>query len=235
MTLGEWILTLDPLRFPPSKNISTDGAIVPANQRGWYEKVAVLSLKHSTFRSYRLIIDHNLIPAFGSKPINEITSRMISDLISNTIKGGIRSATARNIKNCLSAIMRHAVNPDGLLSPRILPAVFPYRSPRTSGNQKSRIRSPGRTVRRSKRPSGIIPRLLSSCRLGFRTGLRIGEIIGLQWQDVTASKTDTRAEEHHPGEDHDAEEQIEPAPCQNDLSACRSFKAAQDPYGRKNA
>jgi hypothetical protein len=41
---------------------------------------------------------------------------MISDLISKKVKGGIRSTTARNIKNCLSAILRHAVNPDGFIS-----------------------------------------------------------------------------------------------------------------------
>jgi integrase len=154
------------------------------SQIGWYEKVAVLSLKHSTYRSYRLIIDLHLIPAFGSKPINEITSRMISDLISKKVKCGIRSTTARNIKNCLSAILRHAVNPDGLIP------VNPARDvpiPKPEDERQSKEQDPFTWDERllieetfRKDFSTYYPLVIC----GFRTGLRIGEIIGLQWQDI---------------------------------------------------
>ena len=185
LTLGEMDLDANSSRCPTLKeyidgwNDSSGG-----RQPGWYEKVAVLSLKHSTYRSYRLIIDHDLIPAFGSKPINEITSRMISDLISQKVKDGIRSATARNIKNCLSAILRHAVNPDGLIPSN------PARNvpiPKPEDERQSKEQDPFTWEERArieetfrKDYPGYYPLIVC----GFRTGLRIGEIIGLQWQDI---------------------------------------------------
>ena len=185
LTLNEWDIEKESVK-PPTLKEYIDGWRDSAgeSQIGWYDKVALLSLKHSTYCSYRLIIDQTLIRAFGSKPINEITSRMISDLISQKVKGGIRSTTARNIKNCLSAILRHAVNPDGLISSN------PARNvpiPKPEDERQSKEQDPFTWEERAKIEEtfkneypGYYPLVIC----GFRTGLRIGEIIGLQWQDV---------------------------------------------------
>jgi integrase len=185
LTLGEWDIEKESVKSPTLKEY-IDGWSDNSGERqaGWYEKVAVLSLKHSTYRSYRLIIDQTLIPAFGSKPINEITSRMISDLISQRVKDGIRSATARNIKNCLSAILRHAVNPDGLIPSN------PARNvpiPTPEDERQSKEQDPFTWEERGKIEETFrkeYPGHYSLVVCGFRTGLRIGEIIGLQWQDI---------------------------------------------------
>ena len=185
LTLGGMDLDDDAVKPPTLKEYIEGWKDSSGEKRlGWFDKVALLSLKHSTHSSYRVIIDHNLIPAFGSKPINEITSRMISDLISSAIKNGIRSQTARNIKNCLSSILRHAVNPDGLIPAN------PARSvpiPKPEDERQSKEQDPFTWADRDKiektfRESypGYYPLVV----LGFRTGLRIGEIIGLQWQDI---------------------------------------------------
>ncbi len=55
---------------------------------GWLDRVASLSLKNSTYHSYRLIIDTHLVPAFGSKMITEINPRMISDFVGQEDKKG---------------------------------------------------------------------------------------------------------------------------------------------------
>jgi integrase len=189
LTLGEWDIEQESGEYPTLKEY-IDGWRDRGGelQLGWYDKVAVLSLKHSTYRSYRLIIDQTLIPAFGSKPINKITSRMISDLISQKIKGGIkgriRSTTARNIKNCLSAILRHAVNPDGHLSSN--PA-HNVPIPKPEDERQSKEQDPFTWEERTKIENTFkkeYPYYYPLVVCGFRTGLRIGEMIGLQWQDI---------------------------------------------------
>src|SRR4030042_1513317 len=62
LTLGEMNLNESPR--PPTLKEYIDGWRDGAGEKkiGWYEKVAVLSLKHSTYCSYRLIIDLHLIP-----------------------------------------------------------------------------------------------------------------------------------------------------------------------------
>jgi len=184
LTLGE--MDLEESAKPPTLKEYIDGwsDITGEKQIGWYDKVAVLSLKNSTYRSYRLIIDQTLIPTFGSKPLNEITSRMISDLISKKIKDGLRSSTARNTKNCLSAILRHAVNPDAFIPANPARGV-PI--PKPEDERQSKEQDPFTWDERTKIEktfSESYPAYYPLVILGFRTGLRIGEIIGLQWQDI---------------------------------------------------
>lgn len=185
LTLGEWDIEKESVKTPTLKEyIDGWSDSNGEHQTGWYEKVAVLSLKHSTYRSYRLIIDQTLIPAFGSKSINEITSRMISDLISQKVKDGIRSTTARNVKNCLSAILRHAVNPDDLIPAN------PARNvpiPKPEDERQSKEQDPFTWDERARIEDtfkNLYPGYYALVVCGFRTGLRIGEIIGLQWQDI---------------------------------------------------
>ena len=185
LTLGEWDIEQGSVRVPTLKEY-IDGWRDNSGERqsGWYEKTALLSLKHSTYRSYRLIIDHDLIPVFGSKPINEITSRMISDLISQKVKDGIRSSTARNIKNCLSAILRHAVNPDELI-PTNPARDIPI--PKPEDERQSKEQDPFTWEERARIEDtfkNLYPGYYALVVCGFRTGLRIGEIIALQWQDI---------------------------------------------------
>ena len=185
LTLGDMNLGDKASKLPTLKEY-IDGWNDSSGEKriGWYEKVAVLSLKNSTYRSYRLIIDHHLIPAFGSKPLNEITSGIISDLISSAIKGGIRSQTARNIKNCLSAILRHAVNTDKLIPLNIARDV---EIPKPEDERQSKERDPFTWEEREKIEKTFkesYPGYYPLVVLGFRSGLRIGEIIGLQWQDI---------------------------------------------------
>lgn len=183
LTLGE--MSLD--QKVPTLKEYVDGwhDVKGEYQQGWYEKTALLSLKHSTYRSYRLMIDHDLYPAFGSKPINTITSRMISDLISKKIRSGAKSNTARNIKNCLSAIMRHAVNPDGYLSTNTARGV-PIPKPEDE-KQRDDVHDPFTWDEREvieQRFLSDFPDFYPLVLCGFRTGLRIGELIALQWQDI---------------------------------------------------
>ncbi|MCE8429787.1 MAG: site-specific integrase [Candidatus Methanoperedens sp.] len=186
MLLGELNLDRTEKSKIPTLKEYVDGWHEPdeSYQIGWYEKEARLSLKNSTFRSYRSIIDYHLLPAIGSIPINEITPRIISDFIRSKIKGGLRSNSAKNIKNCLSAILRHAVNPDGFLMAN------PARSipvPKPEGEKALREPDPFTWDERKVFENTYVehyPRYYALILCGLRTGLRIGELLALQWPDV---------------------------------------------------
>ena len=82
---------------------------------GWFQKYAELTLKETTQQGYRNIINKHLLPKFGKKRLDEITSRMVADFIAGGMKKGWRTSTARNVKNCLSSIMQYAYIPDGFI------------------------------------------------------------------------------------------------------------------------
>ncbi len=150
----------------------------------WLESVAKLSLKNSTQRSYANLLRNNVYPAIGSKPLDAITSKDVSDLVLATIKKGLRSSTAKNMKNCISAVFRHAIIPDGLIK------VNPARGvpvPKPEGETAKREADPltwkerdilERTFREH------FPYYHPLVVLGTRTGLRIGELLALQWGDI---------------------------------------------------
>jgi integrase len=151
---------------------------------GWFDKVAKLSLKNSTQRGYKLILDRYLLPELGGMRLDVITPRMVGDFIGGKVGGGTRSATARNIKNCLSAVMRQAVNPDGYIT------VNPARGipvPRPEKEKPVREPDPFTWEERAVFEDTFkvhYPRFYPLVLCGFRTGLRIGELIALQWGDI---------------------------------------------------
>ncbi|MBU2549278.1 MAG: site-specific integrase [Proteobacteria bacterium] len=157
-----------------------DGTLNP----GWLDKYARLALKRSTCDSYEKLLNGHILPELGSLPLNQITSRLVGDLIVKKFKQGLRSQSIKNIKNCLSSILRYAHRPDGYIE----------------GNPARGIHVPKPELEVPKREPDPLTwedrQVLEDCfqehfpkyyplvLAGFRTGLRIGELIGLQWQDI---------------------------------------------------
>jgi len=157
-------------------------------QIGWFDKYAKKSKKFSTYSGYESIIKSHLIPKFGATHLDEITSRMVGDYVSSKLDGH-KSQTVKNIKHCLSAILQHAYVPDGhILSNPCRGVTVPIPE-----KEKVRAMEDGaepdpytweeraivEQVFREHFP-GFYPLVLT----GFRTGLRIGELMALQWANV---------------------------------------------------
>jgi len=154
-------------------------------QTGWFEKVAKLALKNSTLQNYRSALKRHLLPAFGDFVISEIDSRQISDFLRKKIGAGMRSESVRNLKNCLSAVLQHAAKPDGIISFNPVRNI-PVPKPENERIQKKEA-NPCSWSERETIESAFLkefPRYYPLVFCGFRTGLRIGELIALQWQDL---------------------------------------------------
>jgi integrase len=90
----------------------------------------------------------------------------------------------KNIKNCLSAILRHAHIPDGYIESNPARGVLvPRPEDETAGREPDPF-----TWDERAHIEGVFrehyPRFYPLVLCGFRTGMRIGELIGLQWQDI---------------------------------------------------
>lgn len=155
-----------------------------AYQLGWLEKVAKLSLKNSTRNGYQQILKAYLIPAFGSKRLNQINSRLIGDFIYAQFKEGRRSGTVKNIKNCLSSVLKHACDQDGYIESNPARGIV---IPRPEDEVPAREPAPFTWDERDEFETILLenfPRYYPLVVCGFRAGLRIGELVALQWQDI---------------------------------------------------
>lgn len=151
---------------------------------GWLDKHAKLALKKSTWTNYETILKAHILAELGNHPLDEITSRKTSDLLVSKLKQGLRSKTVRNIKNCLSSILSHAQQPDGYIEQN---PVIGVKVAKPEAEKPARDPDPFSWEDRAMLEQTYkdqFPRFYPMILTGFRTGLRIGELIALQWGDI---------------------------------------------------
>ena len=177
LTLGD----LDILDEKPP--VPTFKEYVSNQQTGWINVRAKLSLKKSTWMSYNHIIENHLIPAFGKKELDEIAPRQVNNFVYRLFRNGLRSGTVKNIKNCLSAIMKSACQDEYIKSNPVNGIIVP----RPENETKKREPNPFTWEEKDHLEETFLKHYpvhypLVVC--GFRTGLRIGELLALKWEDI---------------------------------------------------
>jgi len=180
------------LQITPQKKIPTFGEYAQAWLSGYGES----NLKYSTWKSYGGILK-NYLHSFNDKPLDQITRGEIRDLIYEKLKSGkiikkngkteessigLAPNTVRNMKALISGIMTHALD-DGLIN----------------ANPVSRL---GRLIKTKDRKEDINPLTREECQIfletiqknyprhysfflcALRTGMRLGELLALEWGDI---------------------------------------------------
>lgn len=150
------------------------------------ENYSKAHVRGNTYASYICILENYILP-LGNKKLNEITNIMIQQhLISLTKKNGkdkLSSKMLQNIRNFLSLVFRYAIQNDMLLRNPVKGIHIPQehvREPRslTLEEQNALILA----ARQHLKP------IMFSVILALYTGLRKGELLGLQWQDIDFQK-----------------------------------------------
>lgn len=141
-------------------------------------------LKHSSWTGYKNLIDKHLRPAWGKKPIDDITTQDIRDLLTAR-KNAERSAN--NLRVCVSSILQYGVETD------VLKANAAHNLGRGFGLKNS---SNGLTKKSAqfltkdqvtvflKTVQTDAPDWYDFVLALFRTGMRLGELVALAWEDV---------------------------------------------------
>ena len=179
LKLGEFGFEQPKGRVPTFKEYSKEF------MTGAYAKT---ELKESTQDSYNEILKNHLIPYFGSMPINEITPDKIKSFLNTKIQSDYAIATVRLLKSYLSSIIAEALE-----------------SKKVSSNP---VHNLGRRFNKTLRPKNKseddlinsltdkeLKLLLDTAQEHFssdyilflllaRTGVRIGEALGLKWGDI---------------------------------------------------
>ena len=150
----------------------------------WLEGYVANALKYSTYRGYKIALNRHILPVFRNCPVKSITRDEIKTLLFKKINQGSKLQTVRNIKTIVSGILTHAME-DGHIE----------------FNPASRL---GRllTSKDESLHTEISPLTaeeleiyLDTCKQNYpdyypmfltlaRTGMRLGEALGLQWGDI---------------------------------------------------
>jgi integrase len=142
-------------------------------------------VKPSTFDSYRRNIEGHVLPAFGAKPLQQLTPPMLNALYAQLSSGskGRRPLAAKTIGYIHATIhkaLADAVDA-GLLARNVADRAKP---PRPSRRLTADIQAwePHELARFLDHVRGT--RLEAIWRLAAMTGMRRGEILGLRWGDL---------------------------------------------------
>lgn len=169
------------LRFEPSELSFADYLDY------WFDNYVKMSCKYNTQIGYNNIIELHLKPALGMYKLKSLTPMMIQDYVNKKFVTGLKKSTLTNIMAVLSGSLKYAVVPANLLQSS--PAEY--------------ITYPKVTVDRAETNRTIISvndfeKMLErfekgnpfryALLIGFYTGLRIGEVYALTWDDIDLKK-----------------------------------------------
>ena len=150
--------------------------------RLWLETYMKNKVKQSTYVSYRGYIENHLAPAFPTLKLKDLTTKLLQDFYNykqNT--QGLSPKTILNLHRCLHKAMNQAVlehyidfNPcDAVSLPR---------------NEKPQVEILTREEQQKLIYTSYKYRYGIFIRLTLATGIRLGELLGLRWEDVDFNK-----------------------------------------------
>ena len=163
----------------------------PQDQDGLFSKVAsayvdtlkAKGLKRSTLKSYDSILRIHLLPAFGNTPVSEITTKKVDTWFSTLIGANqkpLSKKTRNNIINFLSEIFAKAVVWEHCKENPIKPIS------RSKNEEKQMLfwsleeRDAFLVTANQSQQPHIFPLFATF----LFTGMRVGEVLALQWEDV---------------------------------------------------
>lgn len=135
------------------------------------------TVKESSFFYYDTLIEHHLRPCFGSLYIEELSSQQMQDFVNAKIKEGLSVTYIRSIMTLFQNILKTA-RPHGK-PPLTLPAYTMPRSHQTAPDLFSYQEWNDLRAKLLQADDDFSFGLL----LCMHTGIRIGELSGLKWED----------------------------------------------------
>jgi integrase len=168
-----------PLSPPDHKKTPT----VEEYGKDWLTTYADVHCKPSTAKGYRQMMELHIFPAFGSRPLHDITRTDIKRLVADLSARRLKRQTIHNILTPLKEAYQHAID-DGIVTAN--PVARTGRFARAREDRKAHIApltaTEVQTFLESARER--LPALYPLFLCAVRTGMREGELLALQWSDI---------------------------------------------------
>jgi integrase len=141
----------------------------------WLDSYAKSKVKPSTLRSYQDIIDNHLIPAFGDFQLSNITTAMLQKYVSQRLEN-VKPKTVINELVPLKKMLSHACRWGYL---KVSPAEYVER-PRVEKEEMDILIPDEIRLFLDQ----VTPKHKPFFLTAILTGMRRGELLGLQWGDI---------------------------------------------------
>jgi integrase len=167
------------VRPPTSERLT----VAEAGDRYLLHLEAVMGRKRATIMDYRLILDRQLAPYFGARPLDRIDAEQVTAFLGSQAKAGLARQTIINRLNLLGGIFRYAVK-RGWASANPVAAVDRPKPDGTNPDIRFLDVSELEAVIRAVQDDRLGPMERVLYLIAAMTGLRQGELVALRWRDV---------------------------------------------------
>lgn len=158
-------------------DVSPDKVTVAGYLHRWLEESVKPTNRPSTYLSYEGHVRMHLVPAFGSLRLSELTPQLVDGMMAKKLEAGLSPATVVRIRATLRRALNRAVK-QGLVHRNVAALADPPKvttkpvAPLTPAMAQDLL-----TAIRGHRLEALFV-------LALATGLRQGEMLGLQWSDI---------------------------------------------------
>ncbi|MCG3448289.1 site-specific integrase [Enterococcus durans] len=153
----------------------------------WMEEYVKLNLKYNTYENYRFTIKNHINGYLGKKKLTDLSPALLQNFINDEFKKGYSKKTMTITHSVLKNALNMAVYPWGLIkqNPMLYVKIPKYEERPTTKKDLKIISLEDFDHMLEITPEGhpfYIP-----LNIGFYTGMRVGEVCGLTWDNVDFS------------------------------------------------
>jgi integrase len=156
---------------------------VKAYMEEWLTTYAEAHCKPTTAIDYRQVTNRHIYPAMGDRRLHEVSRTDVKRLIASLIGQGLKKQTIHNILTPLKEAYNHAID-DGIATLNPVACMGRLVAIRESGSSHIDPLTAKEVKALLKTAQEKMPSLYPLLLCAVRSGLRQGELIGLQWGDL---------------------------------------------------
>ena len=147
----------------------------------WHHSI-LHRVKESTAANYTMKAEKHILPAFGDKPVSNVTANLIYDFIAEKQKAGFSQRYIADIVILIKTVFKYAVRTYQIFNPFEGVSLPKKRSPEIYLLDEAEQKTLQQYIRQHQNRSTM------GTALSMTTGLRIGELCPLQWKDFDLEK-----------------------------------------------
>lgn len=143
----------------------------------WMENELLGSVKVSSYQTYLNQMNRHLLPRLGKLELTALTPGIVQSFLAELLGSGLAESTVRGVYRLLASGMRAALD-EGLIRRNPCRRIHVQHS--EEQEQRVLSREEQRQIELALNAGGNLSALVS-----MYTGLRLGEICGLKWSDIS--------------------------------------------------
>lgn len=148
----------------------------------WLETYAKGGRKATTCTNYKSYFDTYIRDSIGKKPISKVTKLDCQTVINEMIAKGLKHSTLANLKSCLNKVFENALDEDIVYKNVVRNIQLPQTQKKERhAIEDNQVNAFMDFVKNSQRYGFSYPAFI----VLFNSGLRIGELCALTWDDIS--------------------------------------------------